>query len=94
MSDLKASAEVIEAVSIVRSEVERIWEAAWRFTWDALTNGVNDEFYKTLNSNPVLASLFFEMQHTVHVWKEAGMRVDQVPPVYSVKGTKLESLFL
>jgi hypothetical protein len=94
MSELRASAEVMEAVSVVRSEIERIWEVAWRFTWDALTNGVNDDFHQTLSSNPVLASLFIEMQNTMYIWKEVGKSVDEIPPVYSVKITKLENLYL
>ena len=92
--DLKASPEVMEAVSLVRAEIDRIWETAWRLTWEAITNGINDDFHATLESNPVLASLFFEMQHTVYVWKQSGMGVDQIPPKYSVKTTKLENLFL
>jgi hypothetical protein len=94
MNDLKASPEVMNAVSIVRAEIDRIWEEAWRFTWNAVNDGVNEEFYITLNSNPVLASLFFEMQHTVGVWRKAGMSVDQIPPHYSVRHTRLENLFL
>jgi hypothetical protein len=94
MSDLKASPEVIDAVSLVRSEIERIWEATWRLTYNAMVYGVNDDFHETMRSNPVLASLFFEMQHTVSIWRKAGMSVDQIPPVYSVRRTKLENLFL
>jgi len=91
---LKASPEVMNAVSIVRSEIDRIWELAWRLTWEAITNGINDDFHVTLASNPVLASLFFEMQNTVYIWIKAGMSVEEIPPVYSVKRTKLENLFL
>jgi len=93
-SDLKASPEVIAAVSVLRAEIDHIWEEAWRFTWNAVNDGVNEEFHITLNSNPVLASLFFEMQHTVGVWREAGMSVDQIPPHYFSQAHKAgESLF-
>jgi|ERR1700722_6001075 len=92
---LKASPEVINAVSIVRSEIDRIWEVAWRTTFDAIQNGVNQpEFGELLNSNPIFASLFIEMQHSVYIWRKAGMSVDEIPPPYSVRRTKLENLFL
>lgn len=95
MENLKASQEVLDAVTTLKAEIERIWEPAWRFTFDAVQNGVrHPDLTDTLNSNPVLGSLFFEMQHSVHIWLEAGMSVDQIPPVYSVKRTRLESLFV
>ena len=94
VDELKASPEVMNAVSVVRSEIERLWELAWRLTWAAISDGINDDFHMKLHSNPVLASLFFEMQETVHIWKKAGMSVDKIPPQYSVKRTRLENLFL
>lgn len=94
MSDLIASQDVMVAVINIRAEIDRIWEDAWRFTWHAVIDGVNEEFYAAMNSNPVLASLFFEMQNTVYIWRKAGMSVDEVPPKYSVRTTKLESLFV
>lgn len=93
-SCLKASSEVMDAVSIIRAEIDRIWETAWRATFDAMENGVSEDFGEVLNSNPVFVSLFMEMQHSVFIWRKAGMSVDQIPPRYSVKTTKLESLFL
>lgn len=93
-SHLKASPEVMEAVSIVWSEIDRIWEVAWRTTFDALQNGVSEDFGEVLNSNPVFASLFIEMQYSVSFWRKAEMSVDQIPPPYSVRRTKLENLFL
>jgi hypothetical protein len=95
MNDLKASAEVLDAVNVLRSEIDRIWEPAWRATFKAIESGINpDEFIPLLNSNPVFASLFIEMQDSVHIWLKAGMSVDKIPPVYSVKRTRLENLFL
>jgi len=95
LDDLKASPEVLNAVSVLRSEIDRIWEMAWRTTFKALQDGINpDEFVPLLNSNPVFASLFIEMQDSVYVWIRAGMSVDQIPPAYSVKREKLENLFL
>jgi hypothetical protein len=96
MTDLKASPEVQEAVKVFRKEIERIWEPAWRFTYNAMVNGIKDpaEFTAILNSNPVLCTLWVEMQHTVSVWHQAGLSVDEIPPRYSVKYEKLENLLL
>lgn len=94
VNNLRASPEVMDAVSIVRCEIDRIWELAWRTTFDAIQNGVDDNFWELLNSNPVFASLFIEMQHSVYMWMKCGMSVDDIPPAYSVKRTKLDSLFL
>lgn len=91
---LAASPEVFAAVDVFRAEIERIWEPTWRFTYDVVVNGVadHDDFIATLNSNPVLSSLFQEMQSTAYIWKQADMSIDEIPPVYSVRPIKLESL--
>ncbi len=95
MNELQASPEVLNAVSILKVETERIWELAWHATFKAVKDGINpDEFTALLNSNPVFCSLFIEMQNTVHIWIKAGMSVDEIPPVYSVTSTKLDNLFL
>ena len=95
MNDLKASPEVMNAVSILRAEIERIWELAWRITFDVVKNGCNhDELVAQLDSNPVFASLFIEMQRSASTWIECGISVDKIPPIYSVTPTKLKSLFL
>lgn len=92
---LTASPEVLAAVSVIRKEIDRIWEASWRATYHAVTSGIDpDTFIATLNSNPVFSSLFTEMQHSVHIWLAAKMSVDEIPPAYSVKSTRLENLFV
>jgi hypothetical protein len=94
-NDLKASPEVLAATQVLRAEIDRIWESAWRATFEAVTKGIKpDEFVALLNSNPVFSSLFIEMQNSVHVWIKAGMSVDKIPPAYSVTRTKLQNLFL
>ena len=92
---LSASPEVIAAVDVFRKEIERLWEPVWRMTYDVVVNGISnhDTFVAMLNINPILASLFMEMQSTAYIWKQSDMSVDQIPPVYSVRPIKLESLF-
>lgn len=92
--EFTASPEVLDAVQIFRAEIERLWEPAWRMTYDVVVNGIadHDRFLAILNSNPVFSSLFTEMQSTAYIWKQANMSVDEIPPVYSVRPIKLESL--